>query len=97
MFRLLKDFAYFVVALVELLLTFRFVLKLFGANPAARFVDWIYQTTQPLLEPFIPAFPTPALRDGYVLEFTTLFAIFVYGFIGYLVEEMLSTVSNRSR
>jgi hypothetical protein len=97
MVRLLREFVYFVVALIELLLTFRFVLKLLGASPQADFVAWVYETTQPLLQPFVMAFPTPTVRGGFVLEFTTLFAIFAYAFIGYLIQELLIIIAGRTR
>ena len=93
--RLLRELAQVVIGLVEILLVTRFILKLFAANPQAEFVTWIYETTQPLLAPFLLAFPTPTVRGGYTLEFTTLFALFVYAFIGYLIQEVLEIISTR--
>jgi len=71
------------------MLVFRFILKLLGASARAGFVSWIYETSQPLLKPFLFAFPTSSIKDGYILEFTTLFAIFAYAFIGYVIQEVL--------
>lgn len=96
MVKMLTRFAYLIVGLIELLLGFRFILKLFGASSAASFVNWVYQTTEPLLGPFTPAFPTPVI-EGYVLEFTTLFALFVYAFVGYLMEEILFSLSRKKK
>ena len=76
-------------SLIGILLLFRFVLKFLGANAAAPFVEFIYENTQPLLEPFLFAFPAPSISGRFVIEFTTLFAMFVYAFISYLVEEVL--------
>lgn len=95
MSRLLTELANFVFGLIDVLLIFRFVLKLLAANPEAAFVSWIYETTRPLLNPFILAFPTPQVGGGFTLEFTTLFAIFVYTFIGYLVKELLLAISKK--
>jgi uncharacterized protein YggT (Ycf19 family) len=95
MSRILKDLTSFVFGLIDILLIFRFLLKLLAADPAAPFVDWVYETTRPLLNPFVFAFPTPKVADGFVLEFTTLFAIFIYTFIGYLIQELLSLLSAR--
>lgn len=95
MVRFLREIVYFIVALVEILLTFRFVLRLLGASSSASFVAWIYDTTQPLLQPFLFAFPSPSARGGFVLEFTTLFAIFAYAFIGYLIQELLVVIAGR--
>lgn len=96
MLKLVKDLALFILGLVETLLVFRFILKLLGANPQSDLVSWIYQTTDPLLQPFLFAFPTPTVRNGAVLEFTTLFAIFVYAFIAYLIQEALDMFEARS-
>lgn len=88
--KLLKNFAVLIFSLVGVLLMFRFVLKFLGANAASPFVAFIYENTQPLLEPFLFAFPTPSISGRFVIEFTTLFAMFVYTFISYLIEEVLS-------
>ena len=93
MSKLLRDLASFVFGLIDVLLIFRFVLKLLAANANSGFVSWVYATTQPLLNPFLFAFPTPGVRGGFILEFTTLFAIFAYTFVGYLVQELLKVIS----
>jgi hypothetical protein len=90
MMKLIKDVFALIVAVIEVLLVFRFVLKLLAANEAAGFVSWIYEASQPLLAPFVFAFPTASVRGGFALEFTTLFAIFAYAFGGYIIEEILS-------
>lgn len=95
--RILKDLATFVFGLVEVLLIFRFLLKLLGANPASVMVEWVYATTLPLLQPFLFAFPTPTVRGGFSLEFTTLFAIFTYAFASYLLQELLEVVEKKSK
>lgn len=84
-----------IVSIVLFVLTLRFVLKLFGARPQAAFVSWIYDTTAPLLQPFMAAFPTPTVREGFTLEFTTLFAILVYAFAGFLIQELITVISSR--
>ena len=96
MVKLLRDLATFLIGLIEVMLVFRFILKLLGANSAASIVAWIYDNTQPLLQPFLFAFPTPSIRGGYVLEFTTLFAIFAYAFAAYLVQEVLEIIDSRT-
>jgi len=95
MVKLLNDLAMFVIGLIEISLIFRFVLKLLGANAGSEFVSWIYVNTQPLLQPFLFAFPTPSIKGGYVLEFTTLFAIFAFAFAGYVIQEVLDIIENR--
>lgn len=81
-----------VTSLIEGLLGLRIVLKLLGASTVAPFVSWIYETTQPLLTPFAGMFPSPKLPEGFVIEFSALFALVVYAFIGYLITELLETL-----
>ena len=81
-----------VTSLIEGLLGLRIILKLFGASTAAPFVRWVYETTQSLLAPFIGMFPSPKLPEGFVIEFSVLFALMVYAFIGYLATELLETL-----
>jgi len=97
MVRILRDLATFIFGLVELLLLFRFVLKLLAANPTASFVAWIYENSLPLLQPFLFAFPASSIQGGHVIEFTTLFAIFVYAFASYLIQELLFVLAKQAR
>ncbi|MBP7843136.1 YggT family protein [Candidatus Woesebacteria bacterium] len=94
--KLLKNFSVLIFSLVGVLLMFRFILKFLGANPSTPFVAFIYENTQPLLEPFLFAFPAPSISGRYVIEFTTLFAMFVYAFISYLIEEVLNLFNRES-
>lgn len=93
--KLLKELSTLVFSTVEISLIFRFILKLLGANETASFVSFIYQNTLPLLSPFLLAFPHPSVNGKFVLEFTTLFAIFVYAFISYLVQEFLEFIGSK--
>lgn len=70
---------------IEVLIAIRFVLKLFAANPSSAFVSFIYDNTQGLIHPFEGAFPTPALRGGFIIEFSSLLALVVYGVVAYLL------------
>lgn len=79
-----------VIGIVEFLIGLRIILKLLGANPNTPFVDWVYETSAPLLSPFEGMFPSPQLEGGFVLEISALFALVVYAFIGYLVSAALS-------
>ncbi len=79
----------FVIGLAEILIGLRIILKLFGANVNAEFVSWIYDTTQPLLQPFIGMFPAPAIEGAYVIEFSALFALLIYALIGVFLIELI--------
>lgn len=79
-----------IISLVELLISLRIILKLFGASTSAPFVRWAYETSAPLLEPFIGMFPSPNLSGGFVLEFSAIFGLLVYAFVGYALLELLT-------
>ncbi|MEO6536666.1 MAG: YggT family protein [Candidatus Paceibacterota bacterium] len=68
---------WYILGLVEVLLAFRFVLKLLGANAGAGFTHFIYSITYPLAAPFLAVFRTTQV-SGSVFEWTTLLAMFVY-------------------
>lgn len=68
---------WYIVGLVEVLLGFRFILKLLAANPGAGFTSFIYSITQPFAAPFLNVFKVPRV-EGSILEWTTLLAMLVY-------------------
>jgi len=75
----------FIIGLAEVILALRIVLRLFAANPTASFVHWIYSTSGTLLEPFRGIFQPGLIDKSYVLDFTALFALVVYGLLGSLL------------
>jgi hypothetical protein len=68
---------WYILGLLETLLAFRFVLKLFAANPDAGFTHFIYGVTYAFVAPFLSVFQIAQVA-GSVLEWTTLLAMFVY-------------------
>ncbi len=68
---------WYLLSLLEVLLVFRFALKLTGANPSAGFTSFIYAITWPFTAPFLTVFPKTAVQ-GSIFEWTTLLAMFVY-------------------
>ncbi len=87
----------FFVGVAEVLLGFRVVLKLLAANAATPFVNWIYDTSEPLLVPFRGMFPSPQLATGSELEFSALFALMIYAFVGYLLVELVAVVESGAK
>lgn len=69
---------WYLLGLVEILLAFRFVLKLLGANSAAGFTSFIYGITYVFTAPFLSVFRITRVVAGSVFEWTTLLAMFVY-------------------
>ena len=71
---------WYLLGLVEVLLAFRFVLKLLGANAAASFTSFIYIVTAPFTAPFVTVFKA-SKAQGSIFEWTTLLAMVVYWII----------------
>jgi len=68
---------WYLLGIVEILLAFRFVLKLLDANAAAGFTSFIYSATYIFAAPFLTVFKKTQVM-GSVFEWTTLLAMFVY-------------------
>jgi len=68
---------WYILGLVEILLAFRLLLKMFGANPDAGFSSFIYGFTYVFTAPFLSVFRITQVA-GSVFEWTTLLAMFVY-------------------
>ncbi|HEY4505223.1 MAG TPA: YggT family protein [Candidatus Paceibacterota bacterium] len=68
---------WYVLGLLEILLAFRFVLKLLGANAGAGFTSFIYGATSVFTSPFNAVFSRTQI-EGSVFEWTTLLAMLVY-------------------
>ena len=73
------------VGIVLVFLSLRFILKLFGANPQNGFVDWVYDNTGVLLDPFRGIFSNAVIEQNSILEFNTLFAMLIYALFGMLI------------
>lgn len=68
---------WYILGIVEILLAFRLLLKLFGANAGAGFTSFIYGITHAFAAPFLSVFKVTQVA-GNVFEWTTLLAMFVY-------------------
>jgi len=83
----------YLLGLVEVLLAFRFFLKLLGANPAAGFTNFIYDVTYIFAAPFLNVFRMTRVEgtpvQASVFEWTTILAMFVYFVIALGIIKLL--------
>lgn len=89
---------YFLFGVLEILLGFRLVLKLLGANPASGFVNFIYSVTGIFTFPFRGIFPQetqPGLETVSVFEPSTLVAIIVYALIAWGIVKLIQIGSGK--
>ncbi len=78
---------WYILGVLEVLLAFRFFLKLAGANPAAGFSKLIFDLSYPFAAPFLSVFNITQV-DGKVFEWTTLLAIVVYLIVAYGISRL---------
>ena len=76
------------VGTLEGLLALRVLLKLIAANPNSPIAAFIYAITGVFLIPFKGLVATPA-AGGFVLELSTLFAMLIYGLLGWALERLI--------
>ena len=80
---------WYVLGIINTLLGLRFLLRLFGANPAAAFTDFIYAVTSPLVSPFRNVIPATGIGSG-VVEWSTLLAMLVYWLLAYAIVRLFA-------
>lgn len=78
---------WYILSLIEIILIFRFVLRLLGANAAAGFTSFMYGLARPLLAPFATVFPQTVV-EGSVFEWTTLLAMAVYYIVALIIVRL---------
>jgi YggT family protein len=92
----LQQAVWLISGIVEGLIAIRFVLRLFGANPAAGFAQFVYGLTAPLIAPFVGLFPSPRF-EGSVLEVTSIVALVVYALLAWVIVQLLSLLFSENR
>ena len=80
---------WYILGVIEILLTFRVVLKMLGANISSPFVSLIYVITDPLAAPFRGIFGISAVTEGSVLEWSTFVAMIVYALVAYAIIQIM--------
>jgi|SRR5581483_931263 len=86
----------FIFGLIELILGFRILFEIAGANPSTPFVAWLYEVSRPLINPFYGIFPSPVLKSGTVLDMSAIIALLIYAIIAYLLSELIKFISYSS-
>jgi hypothetical protein len=87
------NIVWYILGIIEILIGFRFVLKLLGANPASGFVDFIYNITGVLTAPFDNIFGVATTNSGdihSVFEPSILVAAAVYALIGWGIVKLIN-------
>jgi len=73
---------------LEILLGFRVLLRMIAANPANPFAALVYGISQVFVAPFVGLTATPNY-EGFVFEFMTLIAMFVYALVAWGLVQLI--------
>lgn len=77
---------------ISILIGLRIILKLFGASTGSSFVRWVYETSSPLISPFVGMFPSSTLTSGSVIEISALFALIFYLIISFVIYWLIDQI-----
>lgn len=80
---------WYILAVIEILLAFRMVLKALGANPIAGFATFVYALSEPFAGPFNGLFNTSVTSQGSVFEWSTIIAAAVYALIAFGIVQAI--------
>ncbi len=90
---------YYILGVLEVLLAFRLIFKLLGANPGSGFVAGIYSISQVFLAPFHAIFRTATsqgIETKAVLEPGTIIAMVVYALIAWGIVKLITIIRERN-
>lgn len=90
-----KRVVYYILGVIEVLLAFRLVFKLLGANPASSFVSGIYSISSIFLSPFIGIFRTASTRGvetQAILEPATIVGMIVYAVLAWGIVKLIDII-----
>jgi uncharacterized protein YggT (Ycf19 family) len=82
----------FFLTIAEIFLGLRFIFRFFAANPNNGFVNWIYNSSDTLMEPFRGIFPPVTFGNHFVVDFSILFAMAIYGVFALLLIYIVSLI-----
>ncbi len=80
---------WYILGIIEILLVFRLMLRLLGADPASSFASFIYSVTYVFATPFLDVFNSTPISINSFFEWTTVLAMFVYWIIALGIIKLL--------
>jgi len=92
-----RKYIYYILGVIEVLFSIRFVFKLLGANPTSGFVSFIYSLTELGLKPFTSIFKmavTKGAETQAVLEPATVIGMIVYALVAWGIIKLIEISKN---
>lgn len=90
------ELIWLLLGILEALIAIRIALKLIGANPESLIVALIYGLTNLFLFPFFGVVESPTYGN-MVLELSSMFAMLIYGLVGWAFERLVWVIFYRPR
>lgn len=87
---------WYILGVIEILLAFRIILKLIGANPFNGFTSFIYALSGPFAIPFLGVI-SPSLSGQSVMEWSSFVAMAVYAVIAWGIIELFQIIRPTNR
>jgi len=85
-----RQIIYFVLGILEVLLTLRLFLRIINASSTAGFANFIYNFSSPFVAPFNGIFNNDqVLNRDVIIEFSTILAMVIYALLTYGVVKLL--------
>lgn len=91
---------YFIFGLLNILLAFRFILKLTGASTSSIFVNFIYDLSRVLILPFEGIFnrgSAQIMESTSIFEPATIVAIIVYAILAWGIVKLIKIFSKEKQ
>ncbi len=85
----------YALAVAEIFLAIRLILKFLGANPIALIVQFFYIITDIIIVPFQGIFTNPKLSNGSVIDLVGLATMIGYPIIIYLLIELIHLLTKK--
>jgi uncharacterized protein YggT (Ycf19 family) len=82
---------WFLVGLIDVILGFRFVFEILGANTASRFTQLVYTLSYPFAQPFRSIFGVTNVAGSF-FDWSLLLAMIVYLLVGYGLIQVLRII-----
>ena len=96
----IEQILYFALGALEVLLAFRFVLKLTGASPSSSFVQFIYNLSGVFILPFEGIFRravSQGIETASIIEPATLVALVVYAILVWGIIALIRMLSGEAQ
>jgi hypothetical protein len=89
------NIVYYIAGVIEVLLVFRFLFRLFAANPNSGLVVFVDSVSAPLMAPFNMIFPTSVVGNS-AFEWPILLAMAVYLIIAFGIVQLINVIVARA-